>query len=230
MCFRAWIAFLQSERLDIPAMSAASCSEVVQFWAQNEAPEDIRANIKAWSACFGSRHKVFDALTAEAFLKAEFGASHAEVFRSAGHPVIQADLFRLGYLASRGGVYVDADTRPRVGSVQIIDAMTDLDVLTYETSRPKLHIQNAFISAVKGSDFALRCYLEGVCRVRDGSRPVQALAGGYMMTDVLTFNDEPPTQLAISGWFLRNRLIADRSRSYQGGDLDWRVWDANRLK
>lgn len=85
---------------------------LVQFWDTPEVPPDVEVMMQSWAGqnpdCTAAR---FCTLTAEAFMRATYSPAAATVFASIGHPAQKADVFRLGYLAARGGIYVDADDR-----------------------------------------------------------------------------------------------------------------------
>lgn len=52
---------------------------------------------------------VFDDHTARSFISSHFGRAHVDAFDRCYHPAMRCDCFRLCYIMSSGGFYVDAD-------------------------------------------------------------------------------------------------------------------------
>ena len=85
---------------------------VVQFWDTKTIPDDLRPLVGSWDeGPEGYRHDVYDDHSAAAFVKEHFPAEVGRAIRRARHPAQRADIFRLAYLAKKGGIYVDADDR-----------------------------------------------------------------------------------------------------------------------
>ncbi|MGC2780565.1 MAG: tetratricopeptide repeat protein, partial [Bradyrhizobium sp.] len=84
---------------------------IVQFW-DSEPPDDVRGIMSSWRA-LNPQHRwtCFDDQQANDFLDAAFGDDVASAYRRTRMPAQKADLFRLAYLAARGGIYADADDR-----------------------------------------------------------------------------------------------------------------------
>jgi len=85
---------------------------ILQFWHDlRELPEDIEECVASWSrwTTAGFKHCLFDERSAKAFIGRSLDARHGRAFERCYHPAMQADYFRLCYLAVEGGFYVDAD-------------------------------------------------------------------------------------------------------------------------
>jgi mannosyltransferase OCH1-like enzyme len=84
---------------------------IVQFW-DDAPPDDVKTLMASWQE-FNLDHKwiYFDDHQAKEFLQSEFGGEVLQAYHHARLPAQKADLFRLAYLAARGGVYADADDR-----------------------------------------------------------------------------------------------------------------------
>ena len=89
---------------------------IIRFWNDPQIPGDVARVIGSWS-----RHNpnldsiVFNTQTAAAFIAEHHGSDAAEAFALCHHPAMQADVFRIAFLAAKGGLYADADeecTRP----------------------------------------------------------------------------------------------------------------------
>jgi hypothetical protein len=84
----------------------------VQFWHDlRQLPRDIEECIASWTRWepSGFTHRLFDEHAARAYIGGTLGARHEYAFERCYHPAMQADYFRLCYLLTDGGFYVDAD-------------------------------------------------------------------------------------------------------------------------
>ncbi|MCF2525423.1 glycosyltransferase [Bradyrhizobium sp. G127] len=85
---------------------------IVQFWHDLTAcPADIHQCISSWTrwTARGFEHRLFDEISAKAFIRNSLDARHEQAFERCYHPAMQSDYFRLCYLWEEGGFYVDAD-------------------------------------------------------------------------------------------------------------------------
>ncbi|MEO8681957.1 MAG: glycosyltransferase [Vicinamibacterales bacterium] len=85
---------------------------IVQFWHDlRDLPDDVKECIDSWARWTrtGFTHRLFDENSAAAFISSRLGPRHHQAFGRCYHPAMQADYFRLCYLAIDGGFYVDAD-------------------------------------------------------------------------------------------------------------------------
>ena len=92
--------------------SARIPARIAQFWDSPAVPEDVAGLMRSWPEQ-NPQHAYtrFDRAEAEAFLAAHCRPAVAQAFRRAGAAAMKADLFRLAWLFSQGGVYADADDR-----------------------------------------------------------------------------------------------------------------------
>jgi mannosyltransferase OCH1-like enzyme len=85
---------------------------IVQFWHDlRQLPHDVAECVASWS-CWkrnGFTHILFDEQAAKSFIADSLGGRYECAFNRCYHPAMQADYFRLCYLAVEGGFYVDAD-------------------------------------------------------------------------------------------------------------------------
>jgi Glycosyltransferase sugar-binding region containing DXD motif len=97
------------------APSARFCipKVIVQFWDASPAiPTDVSECLDSWRSAgqaSGFTHILFDDASAERFIARSLGRSFAEAFALCPHPAMRSDYFRLCYIFTRGGFYVDAD-------------------------------------------------------------------------------------------------------------------------
>lgn len=85
---------------------------IVQFWHHlAQLPTDVEECIQTWAVwkAAGFEHRLFDERTSAAFIGDYLGARHRSAFKRCYHPAMQADYFRLCYVLTEGGIYVDAD-------------------------------------------------------------------------------------------------------------------------
>jgi mannosyltransferase OCH1-like enzyme/thioredoxin-like negative regulator of GroEL len=112
----AAIALRQHGQFDPAPVAADDCGspiprQIVQFW-DVDPPEDVRELMTSWTQQNpGHRWSCFDDGRAREFLDKAFGGKVAAAYRHTQMPAQKADLFRLAYLAARGGIYADADDR-----------------------------------------------------------------------------------------------------------------------
>ncbi len=87
-------------------------ARIIQFWDRPEPPEDILQIMDGWKGCNPSfEYLRFDNSAAARFLKEHYPEDLLRAFVRATEPAQKADLFRLAFLSTRGGYYVDADDR-----------------------------------------------------------------------------------------------------------------------
>ena len=87
-------------------------SRIVQYWHSEIVPEDVAALMQTWRDVNSDfEHIVFNDKTADEFLRAHCRERTLPSFKQAPEPPQRADIFRLAYLASKGGIFIDADDR-----------------------------------------------------------------------------------------------------------------------
>ena len=138
-----------SDQLKIPKV-------VVQFWDQDNRPDEIELMMKSWKEKNPDfEHRCFSTRTAYEFLIKEYDSSVAQAFTQCTGPAMQADFFRLAYLNKYGGIYADADDMCLHGLE---------DILTCELVIPQedfATIGNNFIGAIAGHE-AIKIAFESV--------------------------------------------------------------------
>ncbi len=85
---------------------------IVQFWDDlNEIPKDVQECLDTWKPIEtqGFERVVFDDQKAREFITTAFSPNYVEAFDLCYHPAMRCDYFRLCYILSNGGFYVDAD-------------------------------------------------------------------------------------------------------------------------
>lgn len=85
---------------------------VIQFWDNlGLIPKDVQECLDTWKPLVGQGfvRLLFDDQKARRFIFTQFGSTHVEAFDRCYHPAMRCDYFRLCYILSSGGFYVDAD-------------------------------------------------------------------------------------------------------------------------
>lgn len=103
--------FLLSQR-DVQTTGGKSPLDIVQFWDNpTSIPLDVQDCLSSWSDLRSPHvsYQLFDDTTAQQFISEVFDERHVAAFKRCPHPAMRADYFRLCFIASQGGCYVDAD-------------------------------------------------------------------------------------------------------------------------
>lgn len=85
---------------------------LVQFWdSAGDIPFDVRECLDSWHPVTteGFERVLFDDTGARSFIGQHLERRHLMAFDRCGHPAMRCDYFRLCYLVTFGGFYVDAD-------------------------------------------------------------------------------------------------------------------------
>jgi len=85
---------------------------LIQFWDDLEqVPKDVQKCLDTWEPLLaqGFTRLIFDDRKARHYIFTQYGATYAEVYDRCYHPAMRCDYFRLCYILSNGGFYVDTD-------------------------------------------------------------------------------------------------------------------------
>jgi hypothetical protein len=85
---------------------------IVQFWHDlNDIPEDVKDCLDSWEPLKnqGFKRVLFDNASGREFISKGLGDSYVTAFDRCHHPAMRCDYFRLCYILTLGGFYVDAD-------------------------------------------------------------------------------------------------------------------------
>ncbi|MEX2491669.1 MAG: glycosyltransferase [Nitrospirales bacterium] len=92
--------------------SAETPRTIVQFWDDvNQLPPDVRECIQSWQKLdtHGFELLLFDDDSASAFIARKLGPRYEAAYSNCYHPAMRSDYFRLCYILTEGGCYLDAD-------------------------------------------------------------------------------------------------------------------------
>ncbi|MCJ2007479.1 glycosyltransferase family 32 protein [Methylobacterium sp. J-092] len=85
---------------------------LIRFWHDpSDLPDDVRACLDSWDrlATEGFEFRLYDDVTAAAYIGATYGARESAAFARCRHPAMRCDYLRMCVLLAEGGLYVDAD-------------------------------------------------------------------------------------------------------------------------
>jgi len=85
---------------------------IVQFWDNlSQIPKDVQKCLDTWKQLtnHGFIRLIFNDRKARLFIFNQYGPTHVEAFNCCYHPAMRCDYFRLCFILSNGGFYVDAD-------------------------------------------------------------------------------------------------------------------------
>ena len=102
---------------DIPGTDQpTSCKVVprtlVRYWHDpDDLPGDVRDCISSWDRLGdeGLEIRMFSDASAATYIAERYGARECDAFSRCRHPAMRSDYLRMCFLASEGGLYVDAD-------------------------------------------------------------------------------------------------------------------------
>ena len=128
-------------------------SEIVQYWNE-EPPGEIRSYMRSWQLQnVGWTHTVYDEHSAHKFLREIYGDLPATAFKRARSHAQKSDIFRLGYLAAKGGVWADADDRCLV---PVGPTIAGKELVLYQEDYGT--VGNNFIACVARHPLLLKCF------------------------------------------------------------------------
>ncbi len=180
-----WGIYASAPRFDLGPGDPGLGPDILQFWDSDAIPDDVAEAIAAFRDLAGDRHHFFNAESAADFLHDAYGADAVEAFRSCRHPAIQSDFFRLGYLALKGGLYIDADSRIREDFSHLWPRLTGKTVLAFQTRKPGIFFQNGMLAAPPGTALMAEAFQEAGRRLKTMPQSeVVRLAGPLMLRDV----------------------------------------------
>lgn len=94
-------------------ISASSIPKtLVRYWHDlNELPEDVKECLNSWNRLDreGFEIRMFNDLSAKAYIADKFGARETAAFARCRHPAMRSDYLRMCFVLAEGGMYVDAD-------------------------------------------------------------------------------------------------------------------------
>jgi mannosyltransferase OCH1-like enzyme len=123
---------------------------IVQFWDERNAiPEDVQECLRSWEPLEtqGFERVLFDDTNAKCFI-ARLGGPYSAAFDLCHHPAMRCDYFRLCYILTRGGFYVDADEFYQGTDCDqfFCDRRLKIQPLCYDTATGTMVKSDAFVA------------------------------------------------------------------------------------
>ncbi|PHR54439.1 MAG: hypothetical protein COA44_13050 [Arcobacter sp.] len=109
---RSFVQSTPSSFMSIPESINTIPKTIVQFWDDTDnLPWDVKECIDSWNYFEdkGYEQILFNEYTARQFITEKFTIEHVEAFKRCYHPAMKSDYFRLCFILSKGGLYVDVD-------------------------------------------------------------------------------------------------------------------------
>lgn len=115
-----FIRHLTLQQLDLSAPSSSEKltesalipKTLVRYWHDPcDVPEDVRACINSWDRLGeeGFEFRMFDDVSASAYIADGYGVQEREAFARCRHPAMRSDYLRMCFVLAEGGLYVDTD-------------------------------------------------------------------------------------------------------------------------
>ena len=139
-----------SETAQVPASYLSPPPRrIVQFWNDlGRLPWDVGECMESWKRLEqrGFEHLVFDECSAREFIRMNLGSRYERAFDKCYHPAMQSDYFRLCYILTEGGFYVDADDVYRGAEIEPLfgDGRLKIQPLCYNISTDKMVAPSVF--------------------------------------------------------------------------------------
>jgi hypothetical protein len=148
---------------------------IAQYWNSPDVPRDVAILMSTWlSHHSNSQYRLFDNRAAQAFLRDNFPPVVLTVYNRARDFAQKADIFRLAYLLTYGGYYVDVDDRCLAPLERLVPSGCSL-ILSQEDYGT---IGNNFVGATPGHPVIRRALCGAVEAVNRGDNDLLWLSTG----------------------------------------------------
>lgn len=227
---------------------------LVRFWDDPAGmPIDVQKCVESWAILQddGVEFRMFNDVSAAAFIDQRFGHREVAAFASCRHPAMRSDYLRLCFLVEEGGLYVDTDDvllgggweavfRGHTLKVQPLgyDLTTRAMIPAAELRRPDLprdgrifYVNNNPIAAPAGHPVLQRALRRATDRLlgSDPAPEIQSTTGPGNLTAALA-GHERERQLCATPAVQDFRLLVEWERvseprwelSYRDDDRNWR--------
>jgi hypothetical protein len=243
-----------SSRTDIPKV-------IVQFWHDlDEIPEDVQECLDSWEPLEkqGFMRVLFDDAGARRFISKRLGGSYVAAFDLCPHPAMRCDYFRLCYILTHGGFYVDADEIYQGTDCNRFfrDNRLKIQPLCYDTGTGTMIKPDVFIRKLEYSpdwifyvnnnpliapayhpvirlalDRATRIllsYVEERLEIQSTTGPGNLTASLVRHSIASKLNGRKHDFLILSNWEATS--ISPLLLSYRNDERNWRLWNSSGLR
>jgi tetratricopeptide (TPR) repeat protein len=169
----------------------AASVEIVQFWHDQEIPDDVRRIMDTWIDHHpGLRRQVYCLESARAFLISECDAATLQAFDACEDVATKAAYFRFAWLYRRGGVWIDVDQRCIRSAAGTLEAAAGAEIAVVRSGYITGYVETAFLGARAGSttvETALRRATETILGAVRRGEPIWrwAAVGSGLVTRVV---------------------------------------------
>ena len=234
-----WGAFLMAPRFDPePEIDLAEADahgpEIIQFWDRPKVPGDVSQAMAGWQDLAQDNYRLFNTESAADFLRDTYGSREAETLLNCGHAAIMSDYFRLGYLAAKGGFYVDADSVAKPEMAWVYPDMAGRNVLWVRTHTPWTSVSNGIMASMPETRLMTRAFEKAGQRLTSAGDLTDAvhLAGPGLiravMAQLISEGSMDPFH-AMTSRFAWNRVFETLDADYKRDERNWTTWRRNQL-
>ena len=244
-----------------PPLSSVTIPRVVmQFWHDSNAiPADVQECIGSWEPLRsqGFKRVHFDDYEARRFIAKHFGHRYVAAFDQCHHPAMRSDYFRLCYMVSLGGFYIDADEFYHGGDCESLfqDNRCKMQPLCYDTSASAMVRQDIFTKEQNDSPHWIY-YVNNNPLVAPASHPIIRLALARS-TGILLSHKETPLDIQsttgpgnLTACLVKHSIASELAGqeqdfsllpnwetisvsrwplSYRDDERNWRLWDPAKM-
>jgi len=226
-----WLIFLNSYHHKLEAKGEIDLGPIIQYW-DNSPPQDVISELDRWKALSKNRgYCRFNEQSGLEFLEEYFGSLEMKMFEEAPHPAVQSDLLRLCVLKVRGGIYIDADTKPSPHFEEFAKGFGTAN-LWFRTSQVHCRIQNGFLAFKPQHPFVDAMLAKTKARLSGNAyTSILDLSGPGMATDTLLEEAAMGRVKDISALPIsqvHSQILRQFDASYKQDDRNWRIFQENR--
>lgn len=231
---------------------------LVQYWHDlKHLPDDVQVCLNSWEPLrhHGFKRLIFEDESARSFISKHFPIEYLEAFNLCYHPAMRCDYFRLCYIFSCGGFYVDADEVYQGTGCEaffndnklkiqplcydtLTDSMVKPEIFLKDTTYPSSRIfyvnNNPIISPAGHELLRLALKRSTSILLQHHERPeIQSTTGpGNLSASLVDYAIEAKLEcrawdfLIMPNW--ENTSICQWSLSYRNDDRNWRFLNTLR--
>ncbi|MEL7834992.1 glycosyltransferase family 32 protein [Fodinibius sp. Rm-B-1B1-1] len=122
---------------------------IIQYWDNpKQIPKDVNKCVKTWDKLDSKdyKHLLFNDYSARKLIANKFNQRHVKAYDHCYHPAMKSDYFRLCFIHSYGGCYIDTDDAYCGTNIEHLfnDARLKLQPLCYDVSTNSMVDPNKF--------------------------------------------------------------------------------------
>lgn len=193
---------------------------IVQFWdAPDKLPLDVQECIETWSYLddLGYERMMFNEHSARRFISETFTLQHVEAYDRCYHPAMKSDYFRLCFILSRGGCYIDVDDAYNGSSIEPLfkDGRLKLQPLCYDIETATMIKPDMFMNPIHYSSSWIFYFNNNPLVASPGDPIIKyALKRATQILIKSDRNDLPEIQSTTGPGNLTASLVANMTNSY----------------